>query len=250
MLILVLNSCLKNPATKTQGGNMKSKLMNIAIFCVIFIISIFQILYAQQIRADKKKITEDKAAIMDDRHDVDRLSDLIIKWDRLRKGSDQAALDRVEAQISAELRNDLKESRQETGQAQKEVMQSAAEANRSKKELRRERRDMDFNKKALKKDKRDLRKDKRDLKDDIKDSKKAEEILQKKRVVARELIGLQKQIDMPGNKGDKAMQKKQQLLLEQYLKLSQQEIQMGIRELREDQQELREDRREVREDRK
>jgi len=229
---------------------MKTRIVTIVLLCSFVIVGFFQIVHAQEIRTDKKSVTKDKVAIMDDRRDLDRLSDLIIKWDRLRKTNNLAALDQIEAQIAIELRKDLKETQLETALAKKEVKQSTNEVKRSKTEARRERRDRDLDKKALKDDVHDRRDDKRDLKDDVRDAQKTEQLLEQKRTVARDLIALQKQIDMPGKKGDKVLQSKQRALLEEYLKLSQQEIQMGIRELNEDQQELREDRRERREDQK
>jgi hypothetical protein len=185
---------------------MKTNLMTISLFCSFFIISLVQILQAQQIPIDKKNIMADKAAIMDGRRDLDRLLNLIIKWDRLRKGNKQAALNRVELQIAAEFSNDLKEVQYDASPAQKEVNQSesTAEVKRSKKEMKRERRD----KKALKDNARDLRDDKRDLKDVIRDVKKIKEILQKKRSVSSELISRQKKIDTFGKEDDKAMQQK------------------------------------------
>jgi hypothetical protein len=91
---------------------------------------------------------------------------------------------------------------------------------------------------------------KRDLRDDVKDAKKAEEMLQKKRDVARRLVALQRQIDAPGKAGDKALQNQQLTLREEYLKLSREEIRIGVREKAEDRREIREDRKERREDRR
>ena len=86
------------------------------------------------------------------------------------------------------------------------------------------------------------REHKRDLRDDVKDAKQAEEMLQKKRDVARRLVALQWQIDTPGKAGDNALQNQQLALLEEHLKLSREEILIAVREKAEDRREIREDR--------
>ncbi|MDZ7289524.1 MAG: hypothetical protein ONB44_21430 [candidate division KSB1 bacterium] len=212
--------------------------------------------FAQQLRNakerqdDKKGIAAATAAVADDRRDLDRLSDLVMKWEVLRKGGDQVALNQVEQQIALELRKDIWEAKVQAQQAEKETKQSAAELRSSRREVRQERRDKDADKPALRDDRHDRRDDRRDLRDDVRDEQKIKEILDRKRAIAKELAALQRVIDTPGKAGDKTLQTKQHSLLEEYLALSQQEIQLGIREIKEDKKELREDRRERREDRK
>ncbi|HEX9935120.1 MAG TPA: hypothetical protein VGB38_07990 [bacterium] len=201
--------------------------------------------------ADKRRIAADVRQTTDDRRDVDRLSDLVIRWDRLRQTEpNSASLKQVEDQIFSELRRDLKETATQTGQAKTEVKQSTAEARQSKGELKREKRDRDRDKRELRDDRRDLADDRRDMRDDERDAKKIEDLLNRKRSVAKDLVTLQREIDAPGKAGDNALQQRQKALLEEYLKLSQEEIRLGIREGAEDKRELREDRRESREDRR
>jgi len=203
-----------------------------------------------QIKADQKNIVKDKQAVADDRRDLDRLSDLVLRWDTLRKESPNSPeLEAVQSQIAAELRRDLKETSRDAAKAAGEVKKSKLEVKRSKRELKREIHDGDRDKLARKDDKRDLRDDRRDKRDDVKDAAQMNELKQKKEQVARELVGLQKQIDQAGQAGDKLLQEKQAKLLEDYLALSQEEIRLGIREIKEDRQERREDVKEKKEGR-
>lgn len=205
---------------------------------------------AKQRHDDKKGMAAAAAGVADDRRDLDRLSDLIMRWDYLMKqGRDGAALQRVDEQIAIELRNDLRETAVQARQADKEVKQSTAEVIGSRREVRREAHDGDHNKKALRDDKRDLRDDRRDRRDDKRDAKKIEEILARKREISKELIVLQKRIDAD-KASDPALQAKKRELYGQYVALSREEIELGIREEAEDLRELREDRRETREDRR
>lgn len=186
----------------------------------------------------------------DDRRDVDRLSDLVMKWDQVRLSGDKIQLESIENRIAAELRNDLRESETQVRQADREVGQSKAEVKRSKRELRRERHDGDRDRRGRRDDRRDLKDDKRDLKDDKKDAAQAEALLKRKQETVHKLISLQKEIDSPGKAGDAALTARWRSLLEDYLKLSQEEIKLGVREIQEDEAEIREDRRERREDRR
>jgi type IV secretory pathway VirB10-like protein len=236
---------------------MKNKRIMISVLGSLFIVLGVLFLPAQNVpnvqekKQDKKAIVSDVKGVADDRRDLDRLSDLIIRWDRLRKSSlKSTAIQQVEGEIATELRRDLKETAIQEKQAKAEIVKSTAEVKQARKEVRREKTDSDRNRKALRDDKRDLRNDKKDLRDDIRDDKKEKEILDRKKTVAKELIVLQKQIDAPGKAGDKVLQQKQSKLLDEYLVLSRQEVELGIREVVEDRQELREDRRETREDRR
>lgn len=205
-------------------------------------------------RVDKK---QDQAGLkasvsnwQDDRRDVDRLSDLVMKWDQVRVSGDKIQLESIEKRIAAELRNDLRETEAQVRQADREVKQSEAEVKSSKRELRKERRDRDHDRRGRRDDRRDLNDDKRDLKDDRKDAAQAEAILKQKRETVHRLIALQKEIDSPGKAGDAALTARWRSLLEEYLKLSREEIKLGVREMQEDKAEMREDRRERREDRR
>jgi hypothetical protein len=204
----------------------------------------------REIREDKKDLAFSSVSVADDRRDFDRLSDLVMRWDDMRKGGDSAELRQVQKKIAGELRRDLKETAVEVQRAKREAAGSAADKNEARRELRRERRDRDGDRRALRDDRRDFRGEKRDLRGDVKDANQAEEMLRKKREVAGRLIALQKLIDSPGKSGDKALQNQQLGLLEEYLKLSREEIKAGIREKAEDRREIREDRREKREDRR
>lgn len=209
-----------------------------------------QISNAKQRHDDKKGVAAAQVGVADDRRDLDRLSDLIMRWDRLMKsGRDGAALQQVEDQIALELRRDLRETAVQTQKAEREVKQSATEIAGSRREVRREAHDGDHNRRELRDDKRDLRDDRRDLRDDKRDAKRAEEILARKREIAKELIVLQKRIDAD-KAPDPVLQATKRKLFEEYLALSQEEMKLGVREAREDMRELREDRRETREDRK
>jgi hypothetical protein len=201
-------------------------------------------------RQDQSGLAVSKSNWMDDRRDVDRLSDLVMKWDRIRVSSDAVRLESVEKQIALELRNDLRETAVQAGQADREVKQSEAEVKSSRRELRKEKHDGDHDLRARRDDRRDLRDDKRDMKDDRKDAAQAESLLNRKRETVRNLIVLQKEIDAPGKAGDVALTARWRSLLDEYLKLSQEEVKLGIREIQEDKAEIREDRRERREDRR
>lgn len=199
---------------------------------------------------DKAGLASSASHWMDDRWDVDRLSDLVMKWDQVRQTGDKELLESLEKRIAAELRNDLRESETQVQQAEREVKQSEAEVKSSKRELRRERRDGDHDRHGRRDDRRDVKDDKRDLKDDQKDAKQAEALLKKKQETVHRLIALQKEIDSPGKAGDAVLTARWRSLLEDYLKLSQEEIKLGVREVQEDKAEIREDRRERREDRR
>jgi hypothetical protein len=201
-------------------------------------------------KKDQADIKASTSNWLDDRCDVDRLSDLVMKWDQVRLSGEKIQLESIENRIAAELRNDLRETEAQMVQAGREVKQSEAEVKSSKRELRRERRDGDIDRRGRRDDRRDLNDDKRDLKDDQKDAAQAEAILKKKQETVHRLIALQKEIDSPGRAGDAALTARWRSLLEEYLKLSQEEIKLGIREMQEDKSEIREDRRERREDRR
>jgi hypothetical protein len=201
-------------------------------------------------RQDHAGIAASASNWMDDRQDVDRLSDLVMKWDGIRRSGDAAGLQTIEKRISFELRNDLRETEVQTGQADREVKQSGAEVKSSRRELRKEKLDGDHDRRARRDDRRDLRDDNRDLKDDQKDAAQAESLLNRKRETVRQLIALQKEIDTPGKAGDAALTARWRSLLDAYLKVSRDEIKLGVREMQEDKAEIREDRRERREDRK
>lgn len=223
------------------------------IICCLFLLCsrVFGQAHVVEKAKDHQALAMDRVSVRDDRGDLDRLSDLVMKWDQLRKSApNSAALKTVEEQIYVELRRDVKESKVEVKAAEKEVKQSTREVNVARIEKIKERTDKDNNKKALKDDKRDLRDDRRDRRNDVRDEKKAEEVLAKKRAISVELIDLQKKIDAAGPQGDKLLRQKQAALLENYLAVSQEELKLGLREIKEDKHELREDRRETREDKK
>ncbi|NUO81683.1 hypothetical protein HUU05_16560 [candidate division KSB1 bacterium] len=205
---------------------------------------------AKQRQDDKKGLAAANAGVADDRRDLDRLSDLVMRWDHLMKaGRDGAALQHVEEQIAEELRRDLRETAIQVQKAEHEVKQSTAEVRGSRREVRREAHDGDQNQRALRDDRRDLRDDRRDRRDEVRDANKAEDILARKREIAKEMIALQKRIDADKS-ADPVLQAKKRSLLSDYLALSREEIQLGLREAAEDTRELKEDRRETREDRK
>lgn len=203
------------------------------------------------IRQDKKELQTDRHAVTDDRMDLDRLSDLVMRWDRLRKSNaSSSAIEAVEAQIMRELRRDLAENTVQAGKAEEEAERSGKELRKSGREVRKERRDGDHRPGELRDDRRDRRDDRKDLADDIRDSKEAKELLAKKEATAAELLALQRRIDLAGGRLDEVLRREQSTLLERYLELSEEEIRMGLRELREDHEELKEDRQEKAEDRR
>lgn len=216
---------------------------------------------AAERRQDKREIRLDRRMLADDAADLDRLSDLVMEWNGLRRsGADQNEIDAAMSRIALELRRDLVETSGQVGQAKAEVRQSAGEVRSDKREIRKDRRKArraDAHghnaaehraRRGLRDDRRDLRDDRRDLRDDIRDEERASEILERKRSISRELIGLQRMIDEGG--AVDALRDRQTMLLEEYVSHSREEIEMGYRELKEDKRELREDRRETREDRR
>ncbi len=235
---------------------MKSKAMLVVAVSVSLAGVVFTTSHAQQVRNakerhdDKKGIVAARAGVADDRHDLNRLSDLIMQWDDLRKSGNEAEAKVVEQKIALALRQDLKETRVQVQQADKEQRQSAAELRSSRREVQRERHDGDGSARQLRDDRHDRRDDRRDARDDAADARKAEEIFNRKKAIAADLVGLQKQMDAAGELGDKALEARQRSLLEEYLALSREEIKLGMREVVEDKKELREDRRETREDRR
>jgi hypothetical protein len=237
---------------KNREVEMKTRQVLVLASALIFS---SHLLYAQthvvEKNKDKKAIAADRVSVRDDRHDLNRLSDLVMKWDQLRTSTPNSeALKKVEQEIYAELRRDVKEAKTEVKEAKKEVIQSTHEVHASQVEKAHERHDRDGDRRALRDDKKDLRDDRRDRRDDVRDEKKAEELLTKKRAISQQLIDVQKKIDAAGPRVDKLMREKQSDLLEEYLTLSQEEVKLGLREIKEDKKELREDRRETREDRR
>lgn len=209
---------------------------------------------------DRQEIRQDRRGIADDRADLDRLSDLITRWNEARAQNDQAAQSRMEKRIAAELRSDLKETAAQAGKDQREVRRDRRELRSDRREVREDRREVHKEqvqgdapgaraaRRELRDDRRDRRGDRRDMRDDKADAARAAEVLGQKRAVAVQLRELQREID--GGIDEATYRDRQSALLEQYLSLSQQELEMGLRELREDRGELREDRRETREDRR
>ncbi|MEP0829019.1 MAG: hypothetical protein HRF51_10900 [bacterium] len=212
--------------------------------------------------SDRRALVQDKTALLDDQADLNRLSDLAIRLDALRNsGASDAEIRDVQHQIAVELRRDIAENRVQTAQVKREVAQSRREIRSDRREIREDRanlrearttsnpRDNAEAKRELRDDRRDRRDDRRDYRDDVRDLKTAEQVLERKRALAREMIMLQHAIDKnEGNTGE--LQDKQEALLNRYLALSHHEVQMGFREIREDRRELREDRRETRENRR
>lgn len=200
---------------------------------------------------DRIKIQKDRQAIQDDRMDLRRLSDLVIKWDRIRQNEGPPqALKAIERKIAIELRRDLKENALQTEAAKFDVEESRAELRHSKRELRRERRDGDHRPAELMNEYRDRRDDRKDLSREIMEVKKHQKLYDQKRKVAAELFVLQKEIDLAGPRLDSRLQERQRTLLLRYLELSKQEIKLDLYKTHNDRQELYEDRRETRQDRR
>ncbi len=217
---------------------------------------------------DKNGLLQAKAGLADDREDLDRLSDLILRWNELRAGG--AGADEIEGilgEIRTELRRDIAETAVQARQAGAETKRSARELGGDRREVRRERRQVKKAERSgdkqrerrerhqLRDSRRDRRDDRRDLNDDIHDQKEAEKILARKREIASELIELQRVLDVAADESGKtggrlSIEERQASLFEDYLELSRREIEAGIREVREDRREMREDRRERREDRR
>jgi len=198
----------------------------------------------REVRQDRVELVKDQAEITDDRMDLDRLSDLVIRWDELRASRASAAqLTQVEEQIAAELSRDVAENAHQARQADAEVQRSEKELQRSRRELHRERTDGDRNAAQRREKNRERRDDRHDLKDDLRDSRQAWEMVEKKRQVAGELLALQRRMDTANVRLDQNLRDQQRVLLERYLALYQEELKMGVREVREDRKEVREDRR-------
>jgi hypothetical protein len=246
-------------------ASMRSS-MTLAVIAAVIGLSAGAVLAGDAVRnttervQDRVAIAKDKAAIADDAADLNRLSDLVMRWDDLRKanaGSAEAA--EIQLQIAAELKRDIRENAAQTKAAAREVNQSRREVRSDRREIRADRSDVHSAATsgnaaqtaeathALRDDRRDRRDDRRDKRDDIRDLKTADQLMDAKRTAALELRSLQLQIEQ--NSGDvTALQNHQAALLERYVALSRQEVQLGVRELREDRREVREDRRETHED--
>jgi hypothetical protein len=165
-----------------------------------------------------KETRMDRAAIADDIADLDRLSDLVMEWNYLRRsGAGDRETRAAFARIARELRRDL-------GENHAQLMQARAETRRSARNLRH----------AVRYPGRFG-----DLIDDMRDERQARDLLVRKREITRELISIQKRIDRTYGK-DRVLASRQMRLLEEYLKLSRREIAMGFRELREDRWQIRE----------
>jgi hypothetical protein len=202
---------------------------------------------------DRRQIRQDARAVTDDRIDLDRFSDLVMRWNDARDAHDGAMLKEIQLQIAHELRRDLAENKVQSQQAKRELAQARREIRSDRREIAKDKAALEAGataqeKRALRDDRRDLRDDRRDRRDDRRDAKRADELLMQKRDIARDLRDLQHQIDADPSAAAN-LQERQSELLDRYLKLSQEEIKLGIREYREDRRELREDRRETREDR-
>ncbi|MBN2000750.1 hypothetical protein JW935_24590 [candidate division KSB1 bacterium] len=215
---------------------MKPTFFAITVLIIIFCagLGMTQKMRAVEKRSEQREVVQDKKKIADDVQDLDRLSDLIIKWDKIRQTDNKVALEKIERLIAIELKKDVVESAVEVEQAKKEVADSKKDVNRSRRQAVRERRDQDGDRKAARRKTVKAIDEKKDLKDDVKDAAKANELFEKKKNVAVKLLALQKKIDATPDKIDKVLQEKQYALFQEYLKLSQQEINMGIREHRED----------------
>lgn len=221
----------------------------ITLFMLILLCAAFAQPLSAQGRQEKGEIKRDMKNLAQDQNDLDRLSDLIMHWNRLTKrNANPKLIQAVENQIRIELRHDLNESHAKVRQAQTEVKRSVAELTQSDREFRWARWDRDRHHRAQRDDKRDRRDDARDLKGDRKDLKQAEKILQEKRTIGKKLMAIQKRIDNAGKAKANVLQNQKQKLLMDYLELSQKEIQLGYRELIEDRHERRKDRLEFRED--
>ncbi len=198
----------------------------------------------REVRQDRVELVRDQAKVTDDRMDLDRLSDLVIRWDQLRASrASTAQLAQVEEQIAAELRRDVAENAEQAQQADAEVQRSEKELQRSRRELRRERTDGDRNTAQRREKNRERRDDRHDLQDDLRDSQRARALVDKKRQVAGELLALQRRMDEANARLNQNLRDQQRVLLERYLALSQEELKMGVREIHEDRKEVREDRR-------
>ena len=211
---------------------------------------------------DRKALAKDKAEIAHDAAALDRLSDLVLEWNRARKipGNEKEASLMME-RITAALKRDLKEDAGDVAQAGVEKRQSTRELASERREVTEDRREaveaakagnpveVAKEKRDLRTDRRDRGDDRRDRRDDARDRREIEKLLADKHALAVQLVGLQRQIDA-GTGSVKKLQNKQGALLNKYLALSEKEIKMGVREMREDRRELREDRRETRDDRR
>lgn len=209
---------------------------------------------------DRTALARDKAAVVDDRADLNRLSDLVAKWNDARQHGDSQMLKETQLQIAQEIRRDLGENATQTVKAAQEADQAKRELRNSRREQRDDRRDAVAathngvpgdardEKRELREDRRGKRDDRRDYADDLNDLKTAEQLLERKRAIAEELRVVQSKIDGGGD--IERLQNRQEELLNQYLATSRREVELGLREHSEDKRELREDRRETREDRR
>jgi hypothetical protein len=81
---------------------------------------------------DRTALAADRTALADDAADLDRLSDLALRWQELRaNGSDSPELREVQMQIAVELRRDLAENQAQAARAAKEARTSDREQARA-----------------------------------------------------------------------------------------------------------------------
>ncbi len=208
---------------------------------------------------DRRIIRQDVANVQIERADVDRLSDLVMRWDGLRAAdADPQKIAKLQTAIAAELRHDLKLTAVQTAEAARKTAQA-------KQELRHDRRDVRSDVAEVQADKAvgdqaDVVQDRQELRDDLKDKRddrrdavkekvdlsRADQILESKRDLVVQLCDLQNQIDR-GRQVER-LQNRQGELLNQYVKLSREEVRLGVRQFVQDKQELREDRQKARQD--
>lgn len=149
---------------------------------------------------DGKNVKQSQQSGRENRANLDRLSDLMLRWDNLRRAGDAAGLSDVQKNILAEMRRDIAEFSKSTVQTRGEKA----------------------NDQSSKGDDRI----KPDEDDDLMD---ADWILKRKRDIARELVILQTFIDTGGDRKQASLDTQNDLLLE-YLAISRQEVQLGYRE--------------------
>ncbi len=188
---------------------------------------------------DRVQSAGDQAAAGDERADVDRLSDLIVKWDDLRAAkASQKDIDAAKQEIDAELNRDFGESAaKEQTRNQGEEVSEAAHARNAERQIAQEQH-------------REQEKIQMEQGRLTREQKRAGELLGQKQAMAEEMRGVQRQLSAGGDRA--ALEKRQAKLMHKYMKLSREEMKLKQRErhqeARDTSEKGRQEQREVREE--
>lgn len=169
---------------------------------------------------EQKNFDKDTTGPALDCNDLDRLSDLLLHWDRLRQTDNRAGIADIQRDILSELRPEPEGDPAGVTQVENDCRKSLE----SKDNDRDSQADQRF---------QQAQNDPQVPNKGVKAREDAENIMERKREIARELIYMQRKIDKGSDKFV-LLREKQNELLQEYLLLSMEEIELGYREVRED----------------